>query len=493
MSNSLALALLDATAQAELVASGEITPLDLVDAAISRIEALNPSLNAVIHERFEQARADAASSSLPRGPFCGVPMVLKDLDGVSIGDPYYAGTRGVRARGYIATHDSYLTAKFRAAGFVIVGRTNTPELGLLPTTEPQSYGPTRNPWNNGHSTGGSSGGSAAAVASGMVPVGHAGDGGGSIRIPASECGLVGLKPTRGRNSLGPEAGEAWGGLVARLAVTRTVRDTAGVLDAVQGAMPGDPYHAPRPARPFLSEVGADPGRLRIGYTIDCPDPAVPVHPECAVAVEHAAQMLGEAGHLVDAAHPTVWDEAGTVSAFTTHFINAFAAWTAAEVASLGAMSGGPLSEDDLEPNTWAVAQMGAAVTAVQYLDAMAEVSRFTRRLAEFWAIDESTAGGYDLLLTPTIPEPPPALGQFDAQPDNPLNGLFRAAAIVPFTAPFNATGQPAISLPVHWTPEGLPVGVQLVAAPNREDLLLRVAAQLEAGTGWCERRPPVFA
>src|SRR5206468_2186763 len=252
------LALLDATTQAELVRQRKVSPRELVDAAIARIERLNPKLNAVVTQRFEKARAEAAAPDLPAGPFRGVPFLLKDLICHSAGDPYHAGMRLLRELRWVEPEDTYLAARFRAAGFVFLGKTNTPELGPVPTTEPLAYGPTRNPWDTGRSPGGSSGGSAAAVAAGMVPAAHANDGGGSIRIPASECGLVGLKPSRGRTSLGPDIGDSWAGMAVEHVVTRSVRDTAAILDAVSGYMAGDPYTAPPPTRPFRSEVGAAP-------------------------------------------------------------------------------------------------------------------------------------------------------------------------------------------------------------------------------------------
>lgn len=478
-------AFLDATSQAELVRTGQISPVELVDAAIARIEALNPTLNAVIHERFEQARREAASD-LADGPLRGVPMVVKDLDGFTAGDPYHAGNRLLRDVGYVAPDDSHLMTKFRRAGVVIVAKTNTPELGLLPTTEPQVYGPTRNPWDTTRSTGGSSGGSAAAVASGMVALGHAGDGGGSIRIPASECGLVGLKPSRGRHSVGPEQGESWGGLVARKALTRSVRDAATVLQAVQGAMPGDPYTAPPPTRPYPEEVGADPGALRIGWTTRPPDPSVITHPECAAATSATATLLTELGHHVSEARPEAWDAPELHATFTGHFLAAYGVWTALEVDRLGEMAGRAVTEADVEPGTWAVADAGRAVTGTQYVAAIEHFHALTRRLATFWET-------HDLLVTPTLPELPPGLGEFATTVDNPLVGLFRAAPLVSFVAPFNVTGQPAVSLPLHWSAEGLPVGVQLVAAYGREDLLLAVAAQLEQARPWAQRRPPVHA
>src|SRR6476646_5675419 len=250
------LAKLDAIAQAELVRSGQASPTELVDAAIKRIEGVNPDLNAVIHERFDKAR-DEAAGDLPDGPFRGVPLVVKDLMCHTAGDPFHEGIAGVRREGWVEQEDTELARRFKAAGFVIVGKTNTPELGILPTTEPAAYGPSRNPWDTTRSTGGSSGGSAAAVAAGMVPAAHANDGGGSIRIPASECGLVGLKPSRGRLSWGPAYGELWAGLAVEHVVSRSVRDSAAILDMVAGAMPGDPYFAPPPSRPFLQEVGAN--------------------------------------------------------------------------------------------------------------------------------------------------------------------------------------------------------------------------------------------
>src|SRR5438128_4591274 len=301
-------ALLEATAQAELVRQRHVSPRELVDAAIARIERVNPQLNAVIIQRFEKARAEAAAPDLPDGPFRGVPFLLKDLICHSAGDPYHAGMRLLRELEWVERYDTYLAARFRAAGFVFLGRTNVPELGPAPTTEPVAYGPTRNPWDTARSSGGSSGGAAAAVAAGLVPAAHANDGGGSIRIPASECGLVGLKPTRGRTSLGPDAGESWAGAVAEHVVTRSVRDTAALLDAVAGPMPGDPYFAPPPARPFAAEVGRDPGRLRIGVLARVPGDAFGLHPDCAAAARDTARLLESLGHVVEESHPAALDD-----------------------------------------------------------------------------------------------------------------------------------------------------------------------------------------
>ncbi len=473
-------AFLDATAMAGLVRTGEASPAELVDAAIERIERLNPELNAVITPRFEAARAEA-SGRVPDGPFRGVPFLLKDLLCHSAGDPMYEGMAFLRDLGHVEEEDTILAARFRRAGFVFLGKTNTPELGILPTTEPDAFGPTRNPWAPDRSTGGSSGGSAAAVASGMVPAAHGNDGGGSIRIPASECGLVGLKPSRGRTSLGPAFGDVMSGLVCEHALTRSVRDCAGILDAVAGPAPGDPYHAPQPRRPYVEEVGADPGRLRIGMFASVPFGEV--HPDCAAAAADTAGLLESLGHHVEAAHPAVLEDAD----LTGNFLTVWSVGTAWNLDYWGRRHGRQVREEDVEPLTWALADGGRSFAGPQYLAAVEWLQRFTRKMASWWE------SGFDLLVTPTIAEPPPTLGQFTSPPDNPLAGLFRAGALVPFTPPFNVTGQPAVSLPLGWSAGGLPIGSQLVAAYGREDLLIRVASQLETARPWSARRPPVSA
>jgi amidase len=473
------LAWLDATAQAELVRRGDASPAELVDAAIARIERANPALNAVIHPLFAQARAAAAAPA--DGPFRGVPLLLKDLMCMSAGDPIHMGTRFLRDLGMVAPHDSYLTGKFRRAGFVIVGRTNTPEIGTLPTTESDAYGPARNPWNTGHSTGGSSGGSAAAVAAGLVPAAHANDGGGSIRIPASACGVVGLKPSRGRTSFGPDMGEPLGGLACEGVVTRTVRDTAAILDAIAGAMPGDPYAAPAPARPWCEEVGVPPGRLRIGFMTTVSAGIAPLDPACRAAVEGAARALAGLGHSVEEAHPDALDDPETGQ----HFGVMYATHIARLLDLLGMIAGRPITRADVDPFNWMLAEMGRVASAPQYIATREWLDTYTRRMASWWADD-----GFDLLLTATLTRPPAPLGWFTPTPDNVLDVGMRATAYAAYTAPFNMTGQPAISLPLHWTADGLPVGVQLAAAYGREDVLIRVAAQLEAAMPWADRRPP---
>ncbi|MDQ3941435.1 MAG: amidase [Actinomycetota bacterium] len=472
---------LDATAQAESIRTGEISPAELVDDAINRIEKLNPTLNAVIHPLFDQARERARSGDLPDGPFRGVPLVLKDLDGHSAGDPYHCGTRFLKEIGWVEETDSYSHAKLRAAGFVFVGKTNCPEFGLVPTTEPASYGPTHNPWDPDRSPGGSSGGSAAAVAARMVAVGSAGDGGGSIRIPASECAVVGLKPSRGRVSLGPELGEAWHGLVVRGSLTRTVRDSAAVLDVMSGAMPGDPYTAPPPSRPFAAEVGVDPGRLRIGFTTQAPAGMAITEEPCAVAVSDAARLLESLGHDVDEGYPAALDDAGIVE----HAATVIGSWASWELERWGRRIGRDLTPADVEPATITFSQMAPGVTGAGYITASEALHAKSREVAQWWA------GGYDLLVTPTIPQLPPTLGSFDAPPDNPLHVIAMSSSMVSFVAPYNITGQPAISLPLHWTDQGLPVGVQLVAAYGREDVVIRVASQLERARPWADTRPPI--
>jgi len=473
---------LDATAQAELVRTGEASPSELVDAAIQRIEAVNPELNAVIIPMFEKAR-EAAATALPDGPFRGVPILLKDLDGALGGAPYHKGMKALKDAGYVAPHDDTNIARLKEAGFVVCGKTNTPELGLLPTTEPEIYGPTRNPWDTTRSSSGSSGGSAAAVASGMVPVATAGDGGGSIRTPAAFCGLFGLKPTRDRVPMGPDVGEGWAGLGVRGAVTRTVRDSAAVLDVLGAPEPGAPRHAPPLSRPLAEEVGADPGKLRIGVRTSVPTGSAELTPEAADAVASVAALLSDLGHTVEESSPEALDDDTLVG----QFFPAFGSWVAREVDAAGEALGRTLGPDDMEPGTWVLVEMGRATPGPQYLAAIEWLHGWARRVQSWWS------GGFDLLLTPTVPEPPIPLGQLASTPDNPLAASMRAAELVPFTIPFNITGQPAASIPLHWTDDGLPVGTQLVATFGREDLLVRVASQLEEARPWANRRPPVSA
>ena len=464
---------LDATAQAELVRRGEVSPIELVDAAIARIEALNPRLDAVIWDRFDLAR-DEARGDLPDGPFRGVPMLLKDLGCTVAGEPTAFGLGPLKGMPWPVT--SFLAEQFRAAGFIPLGRTNVPEFGTTVTTEAVSFTPARNPWNTGHSTGGSSGGSAAAVAAGMVAVAHANDGGGSIRIPASECGLVGLKPTRGRVSQGPLIGEGWAGSTIDGAVARTVRDAAAVLDAISNPMPGDPYVAPSLPGPLSAEVGAQPGRLRIGL-LDRPAGELYLdHPECRAAVAGAGRLLADLGHQVSESSPAAMFE----PEFVRHFTTVIAADVALSLQAIEAAIGRPVKDDELEPRNAAYRAGGGQLTAVSYLETRAWLGLWCRQMAAWWQ-------DFDLLVTPTVGAPPPEIGWFTA--DGPEAEGPRIVSFIPYTAQFNVTGQPAISLPLHWSADGLPVGVQLVAGYGREDLLVRVAAQLEQAAPWADKHP----
>ena len=476
------LSLLDATAQADLVRRGEVKPIELVEAAIARIERADPELGAVITRRFDLAREEAASSALPEGPFRGVPFLLKDLGAYLAGDPVHCGMAFLKRHGWRESGEAHFAAKARQGGLISLGRTNTPELGFAVTTEPAAYGATRNPWRPDHSPGGSSGGSAAAVAAGLVPAAHASDGGGSIRVPASHCGLVGLKPTRGRCSFGPGLGERWSGFSVEGVVTRSVRDTAALLDLLSGRMPGDPYAAPPPARPFAAEVAADPGRLRIGVMRRGPRDFA-IHPDCVAAVRGAERLLASAGHALEESLPEDLEDPDLLKNFLvvvgSSIARALDAW--------GQKVGHPIGEGDVERPTWDIASFGRTITAAQYIGAVEFSHAISRRIAGWWE------GGFDLLLTPTCGAPPPPLGHFAPDPDNPLTSMARVAAFTVFTAPFNVTGQPGISIPLHWNQQGLPVGVQLVAAYGREDLLIRVAAQLEQAQPWADRLPPIHA
>ena len=475
------LAKLDATAQAELVRTGEASPEELVEAAIERVEELNPQLNAVIHELFEEGR-EAARGDLPDGPFRGVPFLLKDLGAAFAGQPVHLGMQALKDADFRAPFDTFLAGRFRAAGLVTIGKANTPELGILPTTEPRAYGPSRNPWSTERSPGGSSGGSAAAVASGMVPVAHANDGGGSIRIPAAVCGLVGLKPTRQRISEGPLIGDNMSGLTAELVVSRSVRDTAAVLDAVEGAAPGDPYVAPPPERPYSEELGREPGSLRVGLWIDDTFDVAPDQVVVEAALD-AAKLLESLGHDVVEEGPPGLEGFDLVETFLTRWM----AGQAATLDQLGRILGRKLGDGDVEPLTWALAEEGRRRTGGDYLVAVSNHQAISRMVAGWYE------GGFDLLLTPTLGEPPTPLGAFDDSGDEPMDAIYRARKTAMFTALFNATGQPAISLPLFWSEPGLPIGVQLVAPFGREDVLIRIAAQLEQARPWAERTPPVFA
>ena len=475
------LAFLDAVAQAELVKRGEVSPRELVEAAIARIERVNPTINAVVTPLYEKARREAAAPGLDTLPLGGVPYLLKDHFSPSAGDPMYEGMRFLRDAAYVAPEDSHLVRSYREGGLVLVGKTNLPELAITITTEPAAYGPCRNPWDLGRSVGGSSGGSAAAVAAGLVPIAHGTDAGGSIRVPASMCGIVGLKPSRGRVSAGPDHGNVWGaGWWHVHALTRSVRDTAIVLDLVAGYVPGDPFTAGAPATPFAREVDTDPGRLRVGFMARNPKGFPELHEDCRRAVLDTARLLEELGHDVEEAHPPSLDEA--VGSFDL-FIEVLGSGVAWELERWGRRVGRRVGRGDVEPYTWAFAER-SCTKGERFLEGLDAMNTGARLFASWWS-------DHDLLLTPTIGVPPFELGLLDAPPDNPLASLEKAIGLSPFCGSYNTSGLPAISLPLHWNQEGLPIGVQLGAAYGREDLLLRVAAQLERAQPWAHRRPPV--
>lgn len=467
----------DALAMAALVHRREASPLELVDAAIARVEALNPALNAVVRTLFEESRAQAAAVDVS-APLAGVPFLLKDLLAESAEVPMSEGSRFLGDT-YLPAVDAELVARQRRAGLVVIGKSNTPEFGLVSTTEPDLFGAARNPWDRSRSTGGSSGGSAAAVAAGMVPLAHANDGGGSIRIPAACCGLFGLKPTRGRNPLGPRYGDLFSGLVAEHAVTVSVRDSAALLDATAGPAAGDPYTCPAPGRPFLAEVGAPPGRLRIAFSTRTFN-GREVDGRCRDAVLATARLCEELGHEVSEAAPE-FDGRALGTAFVTIW-SAGCAWTIDDWARRLEK---PPTAAAFEPLTWELYRRGGEISASTYLQAIQDTQRTARVVAEFFA-------RHDAWLTPTLGEPPVPLGSFAGSADDPTGGLRRMGGFAPFTYLANLTGQPAMSVPLGHA-DGLPLGSHFLGRFADEATLFRLAAQLEEAQPWAGRRPPVHA
>jgi amidase len=468
---------LDAVALRDLVADGQITPAELTEAAIARIEALNPALNAVVVPLPDAGRAIAANPALPQGPFRGVPFLFKDVGACLAGLPLFMGNGLLRALAWRAPADTVLGGRFRAAGLVTVGKTTLPEFGCQPTTQPVAFGACHNPWDTARSTAGSSGGAAAAVAAGLVPVAHASDIGGSIRLPAAWCGVVGLKPSRGRTSSLPITDP---NLVEHV-ITRTVRDSAAMLDAVGGAEAADVYHLPPPDVSYAAGLSDVPTGLRIGYLTSVEKTGVEVAPDCVAAVTEAARLLESVGHRVEpGGPPRLFDEE-----FATHHLRS-AGWEFKRMLDgLAAAIGRPLTPLDVEPYSWALAGVGASLTDATYSASQTWERAYTAEVSAWWADD------FDLLLTPAAGEPPALLADLVPPPADPLSILPRFERIWCFAAPFSVTGQPAISLPIGQTASGLPVGVQLVAALGHEDLLLRVAAQLETAAPWSDRRPPL--
>jgi len=487
----------DGLALAELVRRREVGAGELLEAAIARIEAHNPTLNAVVRKRYEQARAEAETVSA-EAPFAGVPFLVKDLIATIAGEPTSNGNRLLST--LAMPRDSEMVRRYRAAGLVIVGRTNTPEFGLTPYTEPSLYGPTRNPWSLAHSPGGSSGGSAAAVAARFVPMASGGDGGGSIRIPASCCGLFGLKPSRGTTPTGPEFGELWRGFAIEHAISRSVRDSAALLDATAGADAGAPYAAPAQARPFVDEVRTEPGPLRIAFS-RVPLFGSHVHADCIAGLEASAKLLESLGHFVEEATPPVDGEALAIA-----FVTILAGELRAEIEAVSRIAGRSPHAHDYELGTYSLGLLGRSLSAADYANASRLLQMAARTMAPFFA-------HYDVLLTPTLAAPPALIGSL--QPTaaemrlmriiNAMNAgwLLNALGVVkplaaktfdyiPFTPLFNATGQPAMSVPLHWNAAGLPIGMQFVARLGGEGLLFRLAGQLERARPWFDRIAPGF-
>ena len=464
----------DALGLAERVRTGEATPADLLDTALARLESQNPTLNAVVIPMLDEARA-SLSAGLPDGPFRGVPFLLKDL---------YLQYEGVRTTNgcrlfehHVADHDSELVARYKRAGLVIFGKSASPEFGLTTTTESKLFGVTRNPWNLEHTTGGSSGGAAAAVAAGILPAAHASDGGGSIRIPAACCGLFGLKPTRGRMPFGPEVGEGWSGMSTMHAVTRSVRDSAALLDASAGPDLGAPYCAPPIARPYLEEIGADPGRLRIallGETFN----GTPTHADCRAAAEDAAKLCEQLGHHVEEASLPIDMESMGVASQSIMAGNLLSV-----LEDRAAGLGRPFGPEDVENVTFLMTETVRNRGASDYARSIRTIHAAGRQVERFLQ-------DYDLILTPTMGAPPRRIGVLSLS--NPDLEEFTTAvfASAGYTQLFNASGHPAMSVPLQWNGAGLPIGVQFAGRLGDEAGLFRLAAQLEAARPWFDRRPP---
>ena len=455
----------DSLGLADLVRRKEVTALELVDLAIAAIERLDPQLNAVPIRVFDAARAQAKAPLA--GTFAGVPFLAKDLGLEWKGLPVTQGARYFR--GYVPAFDNELAARWRKTGIIPLGRTNSPEWGLNVATEPRLYGIARSPWNPDHTPGGSSGGAGAAVAARMVPIAHANDGGGSIRIPASHGNLFGLKPTRGRTPVGPAFGELWNGHAINHALTRTVRDSAALLDATAGPAPGDPYAAPEKPASYLAEIARPPAPLRIAASWTAPK-GYRVDPEVATIVQEAALFLGDLGHTVEEARPA-YDHAALEQG---HGV-AVAANIAADVVECTAFLGRPPAEDDLEPETWELIRFGQELSAEVFERARRSLHRQSRLIGGFFAT-------WDVLLTPVVAVPPPRHGETTVD---------RLGHLIAFTFPWNVTGQPACSVPFGWTRDGLPIGIQLVGRFGDETTLFKLAAQIETARPWIEKKPSI--
>jgi len=483
----------DGLGLAELVRKKDVSPEELCETAIEKIELLNPKLNAVVTPMYDLGK-QSIKDKLPEGPFTGVPFLLKDLIGAYAGVPLTNGSKAYK--NYVPTEDSELVKRYKKAGLVILGKTNCPEFGLMGYTEPELHGPTRNPWNTNHTPGGSSGGSASAVASGMVPVASAGDGGGSIRIPAACCGLFGIKPTRGRIPTGPNYGEIWQGAVAEHIVSRSVRDSAAMLDANQGADVGAPYIIPEPELPYLQEMEKDPGSLTIAFNTVSPV-GTEVDPACIRAVEETAKMLEKMGHKVEEARPNLDGKSLANSYMALYFGE-----IAADLVELESILGRKVRSSDVETVTWTMGMLGRTFTAGDFVGEMRKWGMASREMGRFHQ-------KYDLYMTPTLAYPPAKIGELKPKFAEiammktinalklgkllKISGLVDQMAVdsltkTPFTQLANFTGQPAMSVPLHWTDDGLPCGIQFIGRFADEATLFRLAGQLEKEKPWFDKR-----
>ncbi len=488
----------DAVGLAEWVRSGEVSPLELVEEAIRRIEAVNPQVNAVIHKMYDRAR-EKASGDLPDGPFKGVPFLVKDMRAPFAGEPMWMGSRFLK--GYVPDYDVEVIRRFKQAGLITLGKSNVPEFGLYFFTEPELFGTTNNPWDLKRTAGGSSGGAAAAVSSRMVPAAHGSDGGGSVRVPAACCGLVGIVPSLGRTPVGPYRTDMWQGLIRESMLSRTVRDTAALLDVIQGPDPGARYYPPPPERPYLEEVERDPGRLRIAFT-STPFMGKKVHHEAERGLKQTVELLEDLGHDLVEAVPTI-DRLSISRAYFTIVI----AELQAEIENFEEMLDKKATSENFETATWVAALLGSRLSAQDFLHAQRTQELMSRNVGQFFE-------NYDLLLTPSIAEPPIKSGSLQLKGIQAmmlsLFGRMNAGRLIelfggiesavedmfdftPYTHIFNISGQPAISLPLYWTKEGLPLGMQFAAKYAQEGLLLQLAGQLERARPWANRLPPIHA
>ncbi len=463
----------DAMGLAQIIRTKAVSPLELLETAIARIERVNPIVNAVVTTMYDLARKQI-DKGLAAGPLSGVPFLLKDLGLYHPGVPTSSGSRFLAD--HISNRESTLLSRYRNAGLVFVGKTNVPELGLTVTTESQLWGPCRNPWNLERTSGGSSGGSAVAVATGMVPAAHGSDGGGSIRIPAACCGLFGLKPTRARIPVGPHEGESWNGMVTDHVITRSVRDSALLLDIAAGGSPGDPYCAPPHSGSFLNAVEKDPKRLRIAVSTRPPTGAE-VDPLCIAAVKDAARLCHELGHHIIETDLEIDPEmlqSATVTIINTN--------VHAKLTALGQQFNRAVTEENVECMTWLAYEAGRQTSAYDLLKAIESIHGLGRDLARFFE-------SHDMLLTPVLLKPPVYLGYLNTMTPVSKDYVKRLYRFFGFTALFNATGQPAMSVPLYWTPDNLPIGLQFVGRFGDEAGLLQLASQLEKARPWQTRRP----